>query len=54
MLQARWEDILSYFNYKVIYRPGTANVRADRLSRRPDYTKEENILYESIFNPRNN
>ena len=51
MRQAHWQEILSYFNYKVIYRPGNTNVRADSLSRRPDYCNKEQVPYESILDP---
>jgi len=34
--QARWEEILSEFNFKIIYRPGERNGKADALSRRVD------------------
>ena len=52
MRQARWQEILSYFNYKVIYRPGSTNVRADSLSRRSDYLNNEDITYETILDPK--
>ena len=35
MRQAHWQEILSYYNYKVIYRPGSMKVRADSLSKAP-------------------
>jgi len=31
--QARWAEILSEFNFKIIYRPGERNSKADALSR---------------------
>jgi len=34
--QARWAEILSEFNFKIIYRPGERNGKADALSRRVD------------------
>lgn len=33
--QMRWAEILSRFNFQLIYRPGSVNTRADALSRRP-------------------
>ena len=40
--QARWAEILSQFNFKIIYRPGEKNGRADALSRRvePELKRE--------------
>jgi hypothetical protein len=32
--QARWSEHLAEFNFKVIYRPGEKNTKADVLSRR--------------------
>jgi len=34
--QARWAEILSEFNFKIIYRPSERNGKADALSRRVD------------------
>ena len=51
MRQARWQEILSYYNYHVFYRPGSVNVRADSLSRRPDLIPEEDSPLESIIDP---
>jgi len=51
MRQAHWQEILSYYNYKVIYRPGSMKVRADSLSGRPDYSNDQDIQYESILDP---
>jgi len=34
--QARWAEILSQFNFKIFYRPGEKNGKADALSRRVD------------------
>jgi hypothetical protein len=39
--QARWAEFLSEFWFKVIYRPGRLNTKADVLSRRRDYTDKE-------------
>ena len=35
--QAGWLDVLSEFDLDIVHRPGTTNVVADALSRRPDY-----------------
>jgi len=34
--QARWAEILSEFNFKIIYHPGERNGKADALSRQVD------------------
>lgn len=39
--QARWAEILSGFDFVIQFRPGSANVKADALSRRPDYRPSE-------------
>jgi len=33
--QARWAEILSEFNFKIIYRPGERNGKADALCYKP-------------------
>jgi len=33
--QARWAQFLSRFSYKIVYRPGKSNGKADALTRRP-------------------
>jgi len=33
--QARWSEFLTRFNYKIVYRPGKSNGKADALTRRP-------------------
>ena len=35
--QARWAELLSDFNFVIIYRKGSQNGKADALSRRPEY-----------------
>lgn len=35
--QVRWAEQLGYFNFKITYRKGSENARADALSRREDY-----------------
>lgn len=34
--QARWAEMLSEFNFQIVYRPGKQNDKADALTRRPD------------------
>jgi len=38
--QGRWAEILSEFDFKIIYRPGARNGKADALSRRVDLELE--------------
>lgn len=37
--QARWNEVLSEYDFKIEHCAGTANGRADALSRRPDYQR---------------
>src|SRR5438067_4567934 len=39
--QARWAEILSSFDFTIIYRKGALNGKADTLSRRPEYRPRE-------------
>ena len=39
--QARWAEFLAEFWFKVVYRPGHLNTKADVLSRRWDYADED-------------
>ena len=39
--QARWAETLSRFNFKIIYRPGKQNTKADALTRRRQDTEEQ-------------
>jgi hypothetical protein len=39
--QARWAEFLSQFDFRIVYRPGTLNSRADALSRRPQDTPQD-------------
>jgi transposase InsO family protein len=32
----RWSEFLSRFNFRIVYRPGSANARPDALSRKPE------------------
>jgi hypothetical protein len=40
--QARWAELLSRYNFKLMYRAGKANARADALSRREDDVQRQN------------
>src|SRR5450755_408266 len=35
--QTRWAELLSTYNFRIVYRKGSENAKADALSRRPDY-----------------
>jgi hypothetical protein len=44
--QARWSLFLNEFSFFIVHRPGSLNIQADLLSRRPDYHKppaQENL-----------
>ena len=49
--QTRWSEFLAAFNFKIAYVKGSENVRADALSRRPDYlsnkTHERRAILEA-------
>ncbi|KAL0932741.1 reverse transcriptase domain protein [Colletotrichum truncatum] len=50
--QIRWSEFLSEFNFRIIYRKGKENGRADALSRRPDHESREpitNVYYDSVL-----
>ena len=50
--QARWAEFLAEFWFKVVYRPGLLNTKADVLSRRRDYADEEGgEAPRSLFKP---
>src|ERR1700691_462644 len=38
--QARWSELLSNYDFIIIYRPGPKNGKPDALSRHPDYHPE--------------
>ena len=40
--QTEWSEILSHFNFNIMYRPGTIHGKADALMRRRDENEEEN------------
>jgi len=39
--QARWAEDLKQYNFQILYRIGSANVKADTLSRCPEFTSTE-------------
>jgi hypothetical protein len=39
--QARWAESLQEYNFKIVYRKGTENGKADALSRCPEFTTRE-------------
>jgi len=39
--QARWAEDLKQYNFQILYRKGSANVKADILSRCPEFTSRE-------------
>nr|XP_036575130.1 reverse transcriptase domain protein [Colletotrichum truncatum]KAF6781651.1 reverse transcriptase domain protein [Colletotrichum truncatum] len=52
--QIRWSEFLSEFNFRIIYRKGKENGRADALSRRPDHEvqvpKETRVILKTDKN----
>jgi len=50
--QARWQEILSGYNFEIIYRAGKNNGKADALSRRVDqHITEDDLTKSSIVRP---
>jgi len=53
----RWSLFLSEFNFKIVYRSGSSNGKADSLSRRSDYASscDDNDLDTpfSVLRPEN-
>ena len=50
--QARWANELSELNFKIVYRPGVKNKRADSLTRRSsDYSIKEESPPAKILGP---
>lgn len=47
--QTRWAETMATFNFRITYRKGTENARADALSRRPDYMSDEKLESHAIF-----
>ena len=49
---ARWSEILSGYDFVIKHIPGTANSKADALSRRPDYmAAESSNLHPPVIRP---
>jgi len=46
--QARWAEILSSFDFTIIYRKGALNGKADALSRRPEHRPREGGGYSDL------
>ena len=44
--QARWSEILSRFNFKIVYRPGKAGVKPDTLTRRSGDLPKDGDKYD--------
>lgn len=42
--QARWAELISGYDFVIVYRPGRKNGKADAMSRRHDYRPEEGKL----------
>jgi len=52
--QARWQEFFAGYDFKIIYRPGKSNGRADSLSRNVDLENTKKDLDKnSIINPEN-
>jgi hypothetical protein len=47
--QIRWSEKLGSYNFKITYRKGTENARADALSRRPDYMDGDKPKYPAML-----
>ena len=46
--QARWAEKLARFKFRISYRKGSENNRADALSRRPDYRQSEKFEHQLL------
>jgi hypothetical protein len=47
--QARWSQFLSEFDFRIEYRKGSQNLRADALSRRPDHKESKDPTPTTMF-----
>lgn len=46
--QIRWSDILSQFNFEIVYQPGRKNIKADALTqRKEDQDSQRKVILES-------
>ena len=59
--QARWAEILSRYNFKILYRPGSTNTAdpltrmdtdTDTLNRTKDSARQQQLLPTSCLDPR--
>ncbi|KIN99019.1 hypothetical protein M404DRAFT_30829 [Pisolithus tinctorius Marx 270] len=46
--QAHWAQYLSWFNYKLVYKPGSSMAKADALSRREDHKPEKGLDNQGV------
>jgi hypothetical protein len=47
--QVRWAEMLADYNFRVHYKKGSENARADALSRRPDHRQQQQELSPPVF-----
>src|SRR5947199_4853564 len=47
--QVRWWETLSPYDLHIVYRAGKDNIRADAISRRPDYLREKEPVSHAIL-----
>ena len=46
--QARWAELLSRYHFKIMYRPGAQNQKADALTRREEDVETQNTVKKEI------
>jgi hypothetical protein len=46
--QARWAEFLSRYHFKIMYRSGKQNEKADILTRREDDVRQQNLVKQEI------
>ena len=49
--QARYLDILSEFNFQIIFRTGKTNGKMDALTQIPGSSEDKNLVYQTILTP---
>lgn len=47
--QARWAEVLSQYDFKIVHCKGNENGQADALSRRPDYEIKDKSINPAIL-----
>jgi RNase H-like domain found in reverse transcriptase len=47
--QTRWAETLASYNFRITYRKGSENAKADALSRRADYMEDASIESNAIL-----